>query len=228
MLEEIGAQSASADWVLTKFEPTPKISSYLVAWANGTSPCILKIGILYPGKILRISVSLIRSFLLKRKSLHQSTYQQENPPQSLCDCWTCPSDSTVAWHYCKDPSSVREGATQFLFNVSFVEKNRIILTKLRFDLDIRYSISSFQSWVIQINQVNVDNWIRNCSWTPWSRLTSTRERWRMCALLLLLTLLAYYWHLDKYQWGLITCRVRSISIFRSAKTLRRWFPRWTQ
>ncbi|PLW07667.1 hypothetical protein PCASD_21723 [Puccinia coronata f. sp. avenae] len=35
ILEEIGAQSASADWVLTKFEPTPKISSYLVAWANG-------------------------------------------------------------------------------------------------------------------------------------------------------------------------------------------------
>ncbi|OAV91168.1 hypothetical protein PTTG_04695 [Puccinia triticina 1-1 BBBD Race 1] len=35
MLEAIGGQSASADWVLTKFEPTPKISSYLVAWANG-------------------------------------------------------------------------------------------------------------------------------------------------------------------------------------------------
>jgi len=35
MLEGIGAQSASGDWVLTKFEPTPKISSYLVAWANG-------------------------------------------------------------------------------------------------------------------------------------------------------------------------------------------------
>ncbi|EFP74548.2 Aminopeptidase 2 mitochondrial [Puccinia graminis f. sp. tritici] len=35
MLEGIGKQSASAEWVLTKFEPTPKISSYLVAWANG-------------------------------------------------------------------------------------------------------------------------------------------------------------------------------------------------
>ncbi|KAH9466837.1 hypothetical protein MJO28_000551 [Puccinia striiformis f. sp. tritici] len=35
LLEGIGGKSESKDWVLTKFEPTPKISSYLVAWANG-------------------------------------------------------------------------------------------------------------------------------------------------------------------------------------------------
>ncbi|KAI9606987.1 hypothetical protein KEM48_001678 [Puccinia striiformis f. sp. tritici PST-130] len=34
LLEGIGGKSESKDWVLTKFEPTPKISSYLVAWAN--------------------------------------------------------------------------------------------------------------------------------------------------------------------------------------------------
>jgi aminopeptidase 2 len=36
ILEGIGKESKPEEWVLTKFEPTPKISSYLVAWANGT------------------------------------------------------------------------------------------------------------------------------------------------------------------------------------------------
>lgn len=27
--------SDTQDWILTKFEPTPKVSTYLVAWANG-------------------------------------------------------------------------------------------------------------------------------------------------------------------------------------------------
>lgn len=35
VLEGIGAASSSTDWSITKFEPTPKVSSYLVAWANG-------------------------------------------------------------------------------------------------------------------------------------------------------------------------------------------------
>ncbi|MBW0464711.1 hypothetical protein O181_004426 [Austropuccinia psidii MF-1] len=35
LLEGVGKASETNDWVLTRFEPTPKISSYLVAWANG-------------------------------------------------------------------------------------------------------------------------------------------------------------------------------------------------
>ncbi|CAH7667912.1 hypothetical protein BY996DRAFT_4583678 [Phakopsora pachyrhizi] len=34
-LEGIGKSSSSAAWTLTEFEPTPKVSTYLVAWANG-------------------------------------------------------------------------------------------------------------------------------------------------------------------------------------------------
>lgn len=35
LLEGIGASQEPGGWVLTQFEPTPKVSTYLVAWANG-------------------------------------------------------------------------------------------------------------------------------------------------------------------------------------------------